>query len=100
MKRLKWFAEASVVCKRKQAPTDLRKFDDLYGEKLKIKDCGLARTLAQNSHSVHESCDNVEQNVVCEFLIFFGKKQPIPKSLVNQRKIKITDPDMPRSLFQ
>ncbi len=40
-KRLKWFAEASGLCKRKHGPTDLRKFVDFYGEKWKIKDCGL-----------------------------------------------------------
>ncbi len=55
-KHLKWIAEASVLCKLKHEHTDLRKFDDLYGEKWKIRDCALARALDQNSYSVHESC--------------------------------------------
>ncbi len=35
-------------------------------------------TLAQNSHSVHEHCDNVEQNIAFEFLIFFWEKVANP----------------------
>ncbi len=54
-KRLKWFAEASGLCKRKHGPMDLRKFVDLYGEKWKIKDCELARTLAQKPQPLPES---------------------------------------------
>ncbi len=50
---MKWFAEASGLCKkRKRAPTDLRKFVDLYGEKWKIKDCGLIRKLYEKHVAV------------------------------------------------
>ncbi len=46
-KHLKWFAEASVLCNRKQRTMKHQKFDDLYtnGEKWKIKDCAFASAL-------------------------------------------------------
>ncbi len=77
-KRLKWFAEASVLCKRKQAPTDLRKFDDLYGEKWKINDCGLIRTLAQKPQPLPESYVNAACNAVGAVLIGGGENGPMP----------------------
>ncbi len=75
---MKGFAEPSVLCKQKQAPTDLQKFDDLYGEKWKIKDCELVRSFAQKPPLLPESYANVAYNAVCDVLFGGGLNAQMP----------------------
>ncbi len=57
---------------------DLRKFVDLYGEKWKIKDCGLIRTLDEKPQPLPDSYANTAYNVVGDVLFGGGENGAIP----------------------
>ncbi len=61
--------------------TDLRKFDDLYGKKLEMKDCGLARTLAQKPQLAPESYVNAACKAVRDVVFGGGEIGPMPFSI-------------------